>query len=133
MLQTHSSLSSRKSPEPLRPLALSLPARLAAELQGLTLHLHHTAFKLHHLPPTPPSHDGELKSFSYFYFSLLSLKISIQIFHLLYNILSSSGNENNHREASKSQLSLACSGEASAARLRCLHLQIKSYQTFGAL
>lgn len=83
--------------------------------RDLTSHLLHTAFKLHHSPL--PSHDLKLKSLTHFYFFLLSLKISIQLFHLLYNILSFSGNENkNHREARKSQLPLPCSGEASGTR-----------------
>lgn len=44
----------------------------------------------------------------------------------------SPGNEN-HRESSKSQLPLPSSGEASLARLRRLHLQVKLFQTIGAL
>lgn len=103
--KTHSSLSRRKSPEPWEASCPSLPARRAADLQGLSSPLRHTASKLHHSPP--PSHDVEIV-FSHFYFFLLSLKISIQIFHLLYNIHSSSGNENNHhREVSHGSPSLA--------------------------
>lgn len=106
-----SGLSSTQSPErPLRPqhhlrlwLTPALPLLAGSRPpQGHAFHLLEISVKVQHSPL--PLSRTKLKSLSHFYLFLLSLKIHMQVFHLFYIILLSSGNENKHRNARKSQL-----------------------------
>lgn len=101
---THSPERRLRPPAPPPPLAHSCPPASCWQqtAPGTCLHLLEISVKVQHSPL--PLSRTKLKSLSHFYLFLLSLKIHMQVFHLFYIILLSSGNENKHRNARKSQL-----------------------------